>query len=78
MSRFAVIFLIVCVVPFVGYVLALNYRYEPVAGSGSAPGTISVWDRWNNRVCLASYALGGKPICSAEELRAQQLRAQQQ
>lgn len=53
---------------FVGYLLALTYRYEPVAGAQTPAGTISVWDRWNNRVCVSSISTGGPPMCSLQEL----------
>jgi hypothetical protein len=51
------------------YLLALNYRYEPVAGSQTAMGTISVWDRWHNRVCVVSISLGNKPVCTIEQMK---------
>lgn len=50
------------------YSLALTYRYEPVAGSQTALGTISVWDRWNNRVCVVSIAKNNIPLCSVDDL----------
>lgn len=52
---------------FIAYLLALTYRYEPVAGL-TTPGTINVLDRWHNRVCIVSIELGNKPRCSLEEL----------
>jgi len=51
------------------YVFALTYRYEPVAGSQTNLGTITVWDRWNNRVCIVSIAKENKPVCSVEQLK---------
>lgn len=61
--------LAIFIVIFVGYLLALLYRYEPIAGSQTNLGTISVWDRWHNKVCVVSIAQNNnKPMCSIEEL----------
>ena len=67
MSKSMKLFL-ACIAVLAGYLLALNYRYEPVAGSQTGMGTISVWDRWHNRVCVVSVALGNKPLCTLDEM----------
>lgn len=53
---------------FAIYLLALNYRYEPIAGSQTNLGTIVVWDRWYNRVCVVSIGAGNKPMCSIQQM----------
>lgn len=53
---------------FILYSLALTYRYEPIAGSQNTIGTISVWDRWKNRVCIVAIGKGNRPMCSLEEM----------
>jgi hypothetical protein len=53
---------------FILYLLALTYRYEPVAGSQTNLGTISVWDRWYNRVCIVSIGASNKPMCNIQDM----------
>jgi hypothetical protein len=60
----------VVVVAIALYLGALYFRYSPIAsGVGSEPfGFVQVWDHFNNRVCVASLPLGGKPLCSMDEI----------
>ncbi len=54
-----------------GYFGALYFRYSPISGgTNTAPlGFVQVWDHFNNRVCVASMQLGGKPLCSMDEMQ---------
>lgn len=47
------------------------FRYAPMdAGFSNEPlGMVRIWDRYKGRVCVASISLGGKPLCTTEEIQ---------
>ena len=61
----------VVVTGIVMYLGALYFRYSPIANGVNNPplGFVQVWDHVGNRVCVASLQLGGKPLCTVEEMQ---------
>lgn len=46
---------------------AYGLRYAPVQGGGL--DMVTVWDRWEQRVCVVSLPLGNRVICDVAGLR---------